>query len=325
VRDSAFVMDAFLTLGSEEEAEAYFWWLMQASQLTHPKLQVLYRLDGGTKAPERTLALEGYRDSVPVRTGNRAAEQLQLDIYGAVVHTAWLYANEGRRIDSEFGERVGEIADLVCELWSDPDSGIWEVRSEPLHFTHSKMMCWIALDRALLLAEAGYIPSKHEDRWRNDRAEIERFIEGRSWSETRGSYVRSEGSDDLDASVLLGIVFGYGDPTSGRHAQTVEAIRRDLSRGPLVFRYLAADGLEGGEGAFLCCSFWLVEALTIVGRREEAEGLMRELVSLANDVGLYSEEIDPTTSEFLGNFPQALTHLSLIRAANALDEGGGAA
>ena len=325
VRDSAFVMDALLGLGYHDEAEAFFWWLMHASQITHPRLQVLYRLDGGTNAQERILPLEGYGGSRPVRVGNRAVEQLQLDIYGDVFQTAWLFARAEKRLDPEFGDRLADTADLVCDLWQRPDSGIWEVRGEVLHFTHSKMMCWVALDRALRLKEAGFIPSGHADRWRTEAASIQEFVEGRCWSERKGSYVRSAGSEELDASVLLGAVFGYGDPSGDRFAGTIDAVRRELGRGPLLFRYHAADGLAGGEGAFLCCSFWLVEALASAGRPDEAAGLLSELLELANDVGLYSEEVDPATSAFLGNFPQGLTHLSLISAAMALEGKRGAA
>jgi GH15 family glucan-1,4-alpha-glucosidase len=318
VRDSALIMAALLDVGCREEAEAYFWWLMHASQLTHRRLQVLYRLDGGASAPERILPLAGYRGSRPVRIGNRAVEQLQLDIYGDVVQTAWLYAGAGGRIDPEFGERVAAIADLVCELWPQPDSGIWEVRSEPLHFTHSKMMCWVALDRAVRLSEAGHIPAVHRDRWQSQAGAIEGFIEQRCWSERKGSYTRSAESEELDSSVLLGIVFGYGDRSSRRHTDTIDVIRGELGHGPLLFRYLGADGLAGAEGAFLCCSFWLVESLAMVGRRDEAAALMDEALAFGNDVGLFPEEIDPATSAFLGNFPQGLTHLSMISAASAL-------
>ena len=158
VRDSAFTLDALLQLGCPSEAEAFFWWLLHASQLTHPRLQVLYRLDGGERAPERTLELDGYRGSRPVRVGNAAAAQTQLDIYGDLLQTALIYTEAGGRLDRETGRRLADIADLVCRIWRQPDSGIWEVRSRPLHFTHSKMMCWVALDRALRLCDAGHDP-----------------------------------------------------------------------------------------------------------------------------------------------------------------------
>ena len=161
VRDSAFTLEALLHLGCPSEAEAFFWWLLHASQLTHPRLQVLYRLDGGERAPERTLALDGYRGSRPVRVGNDAAAQTQLDIYGDLLQTALIYAEAGGRLDRETGRRLAGIADLVCRIWREPDSGIWEVRSQPVHFTHSKMMCWVALDRALRLCDAGHVPSRH--------------------------------------------------------------------------------------------------------------------------------------------------------------------
>jgi GH15 family glucan-1,4-alpha-glucosidase len=320
VRDSAFTIDALLRVGCAEEAEAFFWWLMQASQLTDPRLQVLYRLDGGAEAPERTLGLRGYRDSRPVRVGNAAAGQLQLEIYGGVLEAASLYADAGHPIDRDVANRLADMADLVCEIWRLPDSGIWEVRSEPAHFTQSKMMCWVALDRALRLSERGRIPDRHADRWRTEARAIRDFIEGRCWSDRMGSYVRAAGMEELDAGILTGVLFGYDDPTQGRLASTVEAIRRDLGRGPFVSRYLGGDGVPGGEGAFLTCSFWLVEALVHAGRKEEAAELMEHLIVLANDVGLYSEEIDPDDGTFLGNFPQALTHLALIGAAVAFEE-----
>lgn len=319
VRDSAFAMNTFLELGCQEQAEAFFWWLMHASQLTHPRLNALYRMDGGTRAPERTLPLDGHRGSRPVRIGNGAIEQLQLDIYGDLLHMAWLYADAGRRIDRELGRRLAEVADLVCEIWDEPDSGMWEVRDGRRHFTQSKMMCAVALDRASLLARIGQIPPGNAD-WNGSAAMIRDFVERRCWSKEKRSYVRSAGSEELDASVLLGVVFGYADPGGTRFASTIEAVQEALSDGPLLRRYVAGDGVAGGEGAFLACSFWLVEALSRSGRTDDAADLMDQLVQLANDVGLYAEEIDPATGEFLGNFPQALTHLALISAAAALRE-----
>jgi GH15 family glucan-1,4-alpha-glucosidase len=320
VRDSAFTMGAFLGLGRAEDARAYFWWLMQASQLTHPRLRVLYRLNGGAHAPERALRLHGYRASRPVRIGNAAAAQLQLDSYGELLQTAWLYAASGHRIDADIARRLAEMADLVCRIWGQPDAGIWEVRSQPEHFTQSKMMCWVALDRARELAERGLIPDGHARRWLREAQSIRDFVETRCFSQEKQSYVRYPGSGELDASLLLGVLASYGDPRTDRWAGTIEAVRRELGTGPFVRRYSGEDGLEGSEGAFLACSFWLAEALARCGRVEDAAELMDRLVALANDVGLYSEEIDPTTGAFLGNLPQGLTHLALISAALAVAE-----
>jgi GH15 family glucan-1,4-alpha-glucosidase len=318
IRDSAFTLKVFLQLACGPEAQAYFWWLMQASQLTHPRLRVLYRLDGGEQAPERTLPLDGYRGSQPVRIGNGAAAQVQLDTYGELLQTAWLYATTGHRIDRDIARRLAEIADLVCRLWRQPDAGIWEVRSEPAHFTQSKMMCWVALDRARDLAERGLIPSRHARWWSTEARAIQEFVETRCFSETKHSYVRCAGAEELDASLLLGVLLSYGDARGERWAGTIEAVRRELAEGPFVRRYTGEDGLAGSEGAFLACSFWLVEALARSGRVDDAVTLMDELTGLANSVGLYAEEIDPATGAHLGNLPQGLSHLALISAALAI-------
>ncbi|MGW1681524.1 glycoside hydrolase family 15 protein [Saccharopolyspora sp. NPDC002376] len=320
LRDSVFTLDAFLSLGCPGEAQAYFWWLMHATQLTEPRLRPLYRLDGGVRAPERALALEGYRGSAPVRAGNAAAEQLQLDIYGELLQTAWAYATASGQLDADIARRLARVADFVCANWRRADAGIWEVRSEPQHFTQSKMMCWIALDRALRLAERGLLSHRHARAWRREQDAIEVFIETRCASEDQDSYVRSAGVEEVDVSVLLGLLRGYASPQHPRMRGTIQAIRRDLARGPFVYRYGGDDGLQGTEGAFVACSFWLAEALARSGHLEEAAELMDELVGLANDVGLYSEEIDPTTGDFLGNMPQGLTHLALISAACAITE-----
>ena len=319
VRDSALTIDAFLTVGCAAEARSFFWWLLHASQISRPRLQVLYRLNGGTRAAEQTLPLAGYRGSAPVRIGNGALAQLQLDLYGNLLQSAWLFAQHGHQLDAETGKRLADTADYVCEIWRREDAGIWEVRSEPKHFTQSKMMCWLALRRALDLAERGAVPSRHTRRWRTELEAIADFVESRCWSKQAQSYSRFAGSDELDASVLLALIFGYS-ADSERAASTVEAIRRELARGPYVRRYSGDDGLSGEEGAFLACSFWLVEALAITGRREEAVALLDRLASLGNDVGLFPEEIDANSGEFLGNFPQGLSHIGLIRAAAALSE-----
>jgi GH15 family glucan-1,4-alpha-glucosidase len=320
VRDSAFTLGALLSIGCATEARAFFSWLMHASQITRPRLRVLYRLDGRESRRERTLPLAGYGESAPVRIGNAAADQLQLDIYGGLMQTVWLYVQAGESLDRETARRVADIADHVAGVWAQPDSGIWEVRSAPQQFTQSKLMCWIALDRALALAAGGAIPGNGMDAWRRERDAVGEFVETRCWSAEHRSYSRAAGSDDIDASVLLGILFAYGGGDETRLVDTVAAVRRRLAAGPFVRRYSGDDGLAGREGAFLTCSFWLVDALARLGSLEEAAALMEELLALANDVGLYAEEIDAADGAFLGNFPQALTHLALIGAATSCAE-----
>jgi GH15 family glucan-1,4-alpha-glucosidase len=320
IRDSAFTIDAFLQLGCPAEARAYFWWLMHATQLTAPRLRVLHRLDGGTRVHERSLPLSGYRGSRPVNVGNGAAGQLQLDTYGELLQTAWLYVRGSNRIDRDIGRRLAGLADHVCATWRQPDSGIWEVRSQPVHFAQSKMMCAIALERAAELAEQNLIPRRRLMRWRSEAAAVRAFVETRCWSDERRSYVRYAGGDELDASVLLAVVHRYTDPQEERLRATIAAISRELRTGPFVRRYTGDDGVSGSEGAFLACSFWLAEALARSGRTDEAGELLDELIALANDVGLYSEEIDPASGAFLGNMPQGLSHLALISAAVALAE-----
>ena len=318
-RDAAFMLRALLALGCSREAHAFFFWLLHASQLTEPEVQVLYRLNGRTEADEKSLPLAGYRNSRPVRIGNGAAGQTQLDVYGEVVDAAAQFARSADGLDKDHAKRVAGIADLVCTIWRKPDAGIWESRNEPAHFTHSKMMCFVALDRACELAEQGVLRGDVE-RWRAESEQIRDFVETHCYSDEKQSYVRSVGEDELDASLLLAVLSGYGAPRAPRLRGTVEAVRRELARGALVHRYAAEDGVPGEEGAFVACSFWLVEAYARQGRVDDASALMDELVGLSNDVGLYSEEIAPTTSEFLGNFPQGLSHLALINAAVAIAE-----
>jgi GH15 family glucan-1,4-alpha-glucosidase len=315
LRDATWTLGAMLRLGFRDEALAFFWWLMQASRLTQPRLQILYRIDGSDHSGERELReLDGYRGSAPVRIGNGASEQIQLDLYGAVLEAIWLYGREVGHLDGDTGKEVARIADYVASHWRDPDNGIWEVRDERTHYTQSKALCWVALDRACALADEGMIPNRNK-RWRTEADELQRFVETEGWDEERRSYVRAPDLRELDASLLTLALLGYHEPRGKRIQSTIAAIERELREGPYVYRYRGEDGLAGEEGAFLTCSFWLVDAYARTGRLDDANALMEELVGLANDVGLYSEEIDPRTGEFLGNFPQGLTHLALVNAA----------
>ena len=321
VRDSSATLDALLRLGCAAEAEAFFWWLLHASQLTHPRVNVLYRLNGRASAPERELELDGYEGSRPVRIGNAAASQLQLDVYGHLLQTAWLYVEAGGRLDRDSAARMAATADLVADLWSSEDSGIWEVRSRPRHFTQSKMMCWVGLDRACRLARSGQIPATNAERWRAQAGAIRSFVHERCWSPERDSYGRYPGATETDAGLLLPALLGFAqDENRERLKRTVGRIRTELGSGALIYRYRGEDGLPGREGAFLACSFWLVDAMAQTGELAQASELMEELLGLANDVGLYAEEIDPASHSFLGNFPQGLVHLALVNAAVTLQD-----
>jgi len=315
LRDASWTLDAMLRLGFHDEAEAFFWWLMHASRLTQPRLQILYRIDGSTHTDERELDhFEGYRGSAPVRIGNGAGDQMQLDLYGAVLEAIWLYAKEVGRLDGDTGKEVARIADYVAEHWRDRDNGIWEVRDKRADYIQSKAFCWVALDRACKLAEKGLI-SNGERRWRATADEVRAFVDGEGWDADLQSYVRAPDLRELDASLLTLALLSVHDPLGERIRGTIDAVERELREGPYVYRYRGGDGLEGEEGAFLTCSFWLVDAYARAGRLDDAHALMEDLLGLANDVGLYAEEIDPHTAEFLGNFPQGLTHLALINAA----------
>lgn len=325
-RDAAIGLSAFLGLGKTEEAHSFMHWLLHAGRLTRPRLEVLYTVYGRPGPPERDLTdVPGYRGSLPVRLGNAASTQHQLDVYGWVVDAAWLLVSAGSTLHRETWRAVGGFADLVARLWPEPDAGVWEVRGEPSHHVHSKLMGWVALDRAILIARTHRTAHERVRRWREARRALADDLRERGFDHRRATYTWRYGSDSLDAALLLLPVFGFEEPGSPRVTGTVEAIRRELGAGgPLLYRYPpGADGLAGEEGAFLPCSFWLVRALNRLGRAEEAAEAFEELCSLANDLGLFSEEIDPSTGDHLGNFPQALTHATLVQAAIELPERDG--
>ena len=318
IRDTAFVLDALGDLGYREQVHASLSWLLSASEATHPRLEPFFRLDGSAPRAETQLELAGYRRSRPVRAGNSASGQLQLGTYGDLLATVSLYVENGNTLDEETGIRLAETADHVCRIWKNDDSGIWELH-EPRHYTISKINCWVALDRALRLAAAGEAPDRHADRWREECERIRAFVDERCWSDSLQSYSFYADSDELDASLLLAVRVGYPAAEVKGLNSTVDAIRRGLTAGgPLLYRY---SGQHDKEGAFVACSFWLAEALARLGRLGEARETIDLLIALANDVGLYAEEIDPHTGAFLGNFPQGLSHLSLINAVAAIAAG----
>ena len=315
VRDTAYTLDALINLELLVQVHASFAWLLGAVERTEPDVHVFYDLDGETASGEKELELRGYRGSRPLWRGNKAAGQLQLGCYGDLLETAELYVRDGNALDDTTAKRLAGIVDELAKIWKKKDSGIWEL-DDKQHYTSSKVGAWLAFARALKLVEENQLPAENADRWRESADDAREFVERECWSDDRGAYVMYAGADKLDASLLRMARIGFVDPQSDRLRSTVDAIRRELSAGgPLLYRY---SGQEQVEGAFVACSFWLVEALAREGQLEKARSLMRELVGLANDVGLYSEQIDPLTGEFLGNFPQGLSHLALVNAAAAI-------
>jgi GH15 family glucan-1,4-alpha-glucosidase len=320
LRDAAFTLYAFFQLGLTDEAHAFFDWLARIGigGSDHPGVDNLYTLDGGRNAHEYTLDhLEGYRGSRPVRIGNGAARQLQLDVYGEVMDSAYLYARFGGGITQQLWKELRAIVDLAIARWEEPDSSIWEVRGGERHFTYSKVMCWTAVDRGLRIAERYGLPHDAE-RWRTARTRIHRRVVAEGFSTRLNAFTQSLGSEVLDASLLRMLQVRFLPDRDPRLAGTVDAIAERLREGVLVRRYRShetQDGLPGGEGAFLLCSFWLVDAYAHLGRLEEAERLFERLLSLQAGCGLFSEEADGRTGDLLGNYPQAFTHLALVGAA----------
>jgi pentatricopeptide repeat protein len=328
IRDAAFTLYGLLRIGFTEEAEAFMGWLEDRCYKPKPDglLQLMYGIDGRADLTEEILDhLEGYRGSRPVRIGNGAYDQLQLDIYGELMDAVYLYNKYGDPIWYELWTHLRSLIDWVCDNWQRKDEGIWEVRSGQQHSVYSKLMCWVALDRALRLADKRSFPADRE-RWLKVRDEIYEEIMEKGWSPERKAFVQSYGGDTLDASSLIMPLVFFVAPKGPRMLSTLDAINRPpkdngLVSNGLVFRYdvqKSADGLMGEEGTFNLCTFWLVEALTRAGRLEEARLIFEQMLSYANHLGLYAEEIGPS-GEALGNFPQAFTHLTLISAAFNLD------
>src|SRR5215207_9325890 len=328
IRDAAFTLYGLLRIGFTEEARGFINWLGSRCQSSHPdgSLQLMYGIDGRMDLTEEILDhLDGYRGSRPVRLGNGAYDQLQLDIYGELMDAVYLYNKHGSPISYDLWTHLRALINWVCENWQREDEGIWETRGGRRNFVYSRLMCWVAIDRGLRLADKRSFPA-NRDRWLEVRDTIYEEIMEKGWSPEREAFVQSYGDDTLDASNLIMPLVFFLSPSDPRMLKTLDAINRPPKDGglvsnSLVYRYdvqKSADGLTGEEGTFSLCTFWLVEALTRAGRLEESRLIFEHMLGYANHLGLYAEEIGHH-GEALGNFPQAFTHLTLISAAYNLD------
>jgi GH15 family glucan-1,4-alpha-glucosidase len=321
LRDASFTVGALYDCGFNIEGGAFVDWLLYATKLTQPRLQILYDVFGESELPERTLDhLDGYAGSRPVRIGNDAHSQFQLDVYGEVLGAVEEYTDQGESLDRDARRLVTRIADIVVKRWREPDSGIWEKRSGLHQHVHAKVMAWSALDCAVRLVEKGRI-RVDASLWRRTRDDIKAEVFARGFNAKLNSFVAIYDGDELDASLLYASRVGFLEGDDPRLLGTIDAIRRRLGRDDLLYRYDVEtdDGLPPGEGAFLACSFWLVEALAIAKRLDEANEIFEKLCHRGNDVGLFSEEIDVRSGALMGNFPQALTHIGLMNAALCLE------
>jgi GH15 family glucan-1,4-alpha-glucosidase len=309
VRDTAYTLDVLRRFGIREETHAAISWLLRTVRRHGAGTGVFYRLDGSPIDPVVEREASGWRGIGPVVTGNRAQGQLQLSIYADLFSTVRLYVEAGHALDTDTGHLLTDFADQACDAWRTRDAGMWELEQIE-HYTTSKLGCWHALRCAVKLAELGQIPGD-PDRWAGEAERIREWVERECWSEELGGYEWYPGSRKLDASILLHAGSGYD--RGPRMSSTIDALRRDLGRGPLLYRFSGARDEQ--EGTFVACSFWAVSALHHVGRDAEARTLMAELVELTNDVGVLSEMIDPEDNSFLGNLPQGLSHLALVGAA----------
>lgn len=324
LRDSSFTLDALIRSGYTAEAGAWRDWLLRAIGGNPDQLKIMYSVTGERRLPEYELDwLAGYEQSGPVRVGNAAAEQLQIDVYGEVMDTLSRARAHGLTLEQHVWAMQEYMLSHLEQRWSEPDEGIWEIRGKRRHFVHSKVMAWVAADRMVRTIEAHGL-SGQLDRWKALRAEIHADVLAKGFDADRNTFTQSYGEPVLDAALLQIPIVGFLPPSDPRVVGTVDAVVDDLCTDDgLVLRYRtehSVDGLPGDEGAFLACSFWLVEALYLIGRREQAKALYERLLSLRNDLGLLAEEFDPRINRMVGNFPQALSHIPLVTAAFLLSE-----
>jgi GH15 family glucan-1,4-alpha-glucosidase len=321
LRDASFTVRALIKLGFTQEAHAYMNWILHATQLTRPKLQVVYSVYGHARLKEQELNwLAGFENSKPVRVGNGAHAQFQLDVYGEVLDAVFTYSqliNEFDRSSKRFILGMGEV---ISQLWSEPDNGIWEVRSLPDHHTHSKVMAWVGLDRLIKLCSQYKWQNAPVEKYEHIKRKIAQQIEKFGYNRELKAYTREFKGNSLDASSLVFSLVGYCSATSPHMLSTVERIRQQLGENGLIYRYRSNDGLAGGEGVFGICNFWLAENLAKAGKTEEAIMLFETMQKGASPTGLFSEEIDPVSYDLLGNYPQGFTHIGLINAALSIEE-----
>jgi GH15 family glucan-1,4-alpha-glucosidase len=328
LRDATFTLYALLTAGFRDEARAWRDWLLRAVAGHPSQLQIMYGVDGTRLLPEIELPwLPGYERSAPVRIGNAAVNQFQLDVFGEVMDALYVAGRVGLEPEQEAWDLQEALMGFLESRWGEEDEGIWEVRGPRRHFTHSKVMAWVAVDRAVKTIEATGVTGPL-DRWRRLRQEIHADVCQRAWDAELGSFVQSYGSKRLDASLLLIPLVGFLPPDDYRVLGTLAAIEAELVRDGFVLRYAPdedVDGLASGEAAFLACSFWLVDNLALVGRTGQARERFERLLALRNDVGLLAEEYDPRTGRLVGNYPQAFSHVALVNSASNLSRGVGPA
>lgn len=323
IRDTAMTIEALRVASCPKEAARFIDWIVRTAGgdiRTGQDLQIMYGIGGEHEVGERVMPhLRGWRDSTPVRVGNDAWHQRQLDVYGELLDAVYDVREHLDRLDASETRFLRDLADRACDLWREPDNGLWEVRGEPRQFVHSKLMCWVAQDRALKLADALDASEEQRQRWRDCAEDIRAAILEQGWDQERGAFTQTFDDAQLDASVLLLAIEGFLPADDHRMLATMEAIDRDLTdQHGMVYRYRGDDGLEGEEGTFVLCTFWLAHSLALAGKVDRAIEVFERAIRFANDVGLLAEEVDPHTGELLGNFPQAFSHIGLVNAAQAI-------
>jgi GH15 family glucan-1,4-alpha-glucosidase len=321
IRDSYFTVRSLAKLGYVKEADGFRRFIERTAAGSAEEVQVLFGLGGERRLHEYQLeSLEGYRQSRPVRIGNAAEDQRQLDVYGELLGLAWLWHQQGCSPDDAYWEFLVSLVNSAARNWNYPDQGIWEMRGAPRHFVHSKVMCWSALDRGIRLSQ-DLDRSAPVDDWQDERDKIRRAIEERGYDDQRGVFVQAFDYQLMDAALLLLPTTGFIDYRDERMIRTTDAVKKELEDDGLLRRYASdGDGLQGAEGVFCCCSFWLAECLAYQGRLDMAHAVFKTALQTGNDLTIFSEEYDPRNRQMLGNFPQGLTHLSLIAAAAAINE-----